>query len=246
MIPQELEDLIHRSLDNFYKRRLEKLTTLKLKDTLRKKNPYLFRAIGVLKASEIVEALLQAYMSSSDETIFGDAFFEPIVKQFGTYSSGEGVDVIIETPTTYKAIAVKSGPNIFNASQAKRMNDEFHAMRSRMYKVQKQFDALLGHCYGRRQSPPTAKRIYRISSGQAFWQELTGDADFYLKLLNLMRDYPSEHRKMFEVEWARAVNRFEGEFITDFCTPDGDIDWDKLLRFNSGGGQLRSPGKPKP
>ncbi len=246
MTSLELENLIHQSLDNFYKRRLEKLTGLELKDTLRKKNPYLFRAIGIQKASEIVEALLQAYMSSSDETIFGDAFFEPVVKSFGVYSSGEGVDVIIETPTVYKAIAVKSGPNIFNSSQAKRMNDEFSAMRSRMHKVQKQFDALLGHCYGRKQSPATSKRIYRISAGQAFWQELTGDSDFYLKLLHFMRDYPVQHRVLFEQEWAKAVNRFEREFLIDFSTPDGSKDWDKLLRFNSGSDQPRAPRKPKP
>ena len=67
------------------------------------------RAIGIQKVSEIVTQILLAYMSSSDETIFGDAFFEPLVK----FCSG-GVDVAIETETVYKAISVKSGPNIFN------------------------------------------------------------------------------------------------------------------------------------
>ena len=73
----ELEALIRKSLDEFYRRRLQKLSTLKLGDTLRKKNPYLFRAMGIQNAAEIVEGILQAYMSSSDEGIFGDVFFEP-------------------------------------------------------------------------------------------------------------------------------------------------------------------------
>lgn len=38
----ELEELIRKSLDAFYQRRINKLSGLKLKDTLRKKNPYLF------------------------------------------------------------------------------------------------------------------------------------------------------------------------------------------------------------
>jgi hypothetical protein len=236
MNAKTLEALIHKSLDAFYERRIRKLSGLKLKETLRKKNPYLFRAVGIQKASEIVERLLKDYMSSSDEGIFGDAFFEPISKlcSGGHVAPSAGVDVAIETETTYKAIAVKSGPNIFNASQSKRMNDEFGELRSRMYKLHKQFDALLGHGYGRKSVEPTAKRIYRIRSGQAFWEELTGDPDFYLKLIRLMKDYPTKHRIQFEEEWSKAVNRFELEFLQDFATADGGINWERLTEYNSG------------
>lgn len=237
----DLEDLIRSSLDNFYQRRMKKLTELKLSSVLRKKNPYLLRAVGVRKASEIVQEVLKAYMSSSDETIFGDAFFEPIAKlcSGGIVSPSEGVDIAVETDTVYKAIAVKSGPNIFNASQAKRQDQEFKSLRSRLLKLYKQFDALLGHGYGRKFSDPTDNRIYRIRSGQVFWEELTGDSDFYLKLISLMRDYPKEHRIAFEEAWDLAINRFEQEFLNNFGNPDGSIDWEKLLKYNSGKEQIR-------
>ncbi len=236
MNQSELEDLIRRSLDDFYQRRIKKLSELKLSEVLRKKNPYLLRAIGVQKASEIVTEILRAYMSSSDETIFGDAFFEPIAKlsSGSIVSPSEGIDVAIETDTVYKAIAVKSGPNIFNASQAKRQDQEFKTLRSRLLKLHKQFDALLGHAYGRKFSDPTDNRIYRIRSGQAFWEELTGDPNFYLKLISLMRDYPKQHRIQFEEEWDKAINRFEYDFLNNFGNKDESIDWEKLLRFNSG------------
>jgi len=187
-------------------------------------------------ATEIVTEILQAYMSSSDETIFGDAFFEPIAKlcSGGNVSPSEGVDVAIETDTVYKAVAVKSGPNIFNSSQAKRQDQEFKSLRSRLLKLHKQYDALLGHAYGRRFSDPRDNRIYRIRSGQAFWEELTGDPDFYIKLIYLMRDYPRQHRTDFDIEWAKAINRFEHDFLNNFGNPDGSIDWEKLLRYNSG------------
>ena len=151
MSPSELEHLIRRSLDDFYQRRMKKLTELKLSDVLRKKNPYLLRAVGIRKASEIVTEILRAYMSSSDESIFGDAFFEPIARlcSGGTVSPSEGVDVAVETDSVYKAFSIKSGPNIFNASQSKRQNDEFNSLRQRMHKIHKQFDPILGHCYGR-------------------------------------------------------------------------------------------------
>ena len=235
MSPSELEDLIRRSLDDFYQRRMKKLTELKLSNVLRKKNPYLLRAIGIGKASEIVTEILRAYMSSSDESIFGDAFFEPIARlcSGGTVSPSEGVAVAVETDSVYKAFSIKSGPNIFNASQSKRQNDEFNSLRQRMHKIHKQFDPILGHCYGRRASGQKGKLSYRVVSGQALWEELTGDSDFYLKLINLMRDYPTEHRKKFEEEWDNAINRFEKEFLINFDNPDGSINWEKLLRFNS-------------
>lgn len=237
-MPSELEALVHQRLSDFYQRRLQKLSTLKLKDTLKKKNPYLFRAVGIQNASEIVEGLLSAYMSSSDEGIFGDAFFEPIAKAVsgGQIAPSEGVDIAIETETSYKAISVKSGPNIFNSSQSKRMHDEFMKLRSRARKnfTQIVFDPLLGHGYGRKSGEPTADRNYRIRSGQAFWEELTGDSDFYQKLMRLMQDYPIVHRALYEEERAKAVNRFTLEFLQEFSTEDGGIDWEKLLRFNSG------------
>lgn len=83
-------------------------------------------------------------------------------------SPSEGVDIAIETKNRYLAIAVKSGPNIFNSSQKKRQNDEFNALRSRLLKLYKQFDALLGHCYGKTVSEPSKTKIYRDRSGQVF------------------------------------------------------------------------------
>ena len=45
MNSNELEEIIKEALENFYRRRIDRLSKLELKDTLRKKNPYLFRAI---------------------------------------------------------------------------------------------------------------------------------------------------------------------------------------------------------
>ncbi len=236
METKELEKLIARCLRDFYDRRLQKLEALKLKDYLKRKNPYLYKAIGTEKASEIVEEILAAYMIASDETIFGDAFFEPIAKMAsgGTVSPSEGVDIAIETENKYLAISVKSGPNIYNSQQKKRQNDNFNALRSRLLKLHKQFDALLGHCYGKTKTEPSKTKIYRDRSGQAFWTEVTGDADFYLNLVRLMKDEPSRHRVIYKKAWEHAINRFTAEFIKDFCNGDGSINWERLVEFNSG------------
>lgn len=239
MIPKldskQLEKLIEENLNEFYRSRLEKLDSLKLKAVLRRKNPYLYRALNTEKASDIVEQILMAFLSSSDEAVFGDKFFEPIAKTVsgGVVSPSEGVDVAVETDNRYSAYAVKSGPNPFNSSAKKRQNDEFNSLRSRLAKLRKQFDPVLAYSYGRKISPPSDKKIYREVAGQAFWEELTGDSEFYIKLIMLMGDVPRKHIEKYKPQLDAAINRFTHEFTDDFCTDSGKIDWEKLVKFVS-------------
>ncbi len=237
MKSDELRELIAKSLNDFYVRRMQSLGALKLRQVLLRKNPYLYKAIGTESATEIIEEILKAYLSSSDEGIFGDAFFEPIAKAVsgGVVSPSEGVDVAVETKDRYKAISVKSGPNPFNSSQVKRQSDEFETLRRRLTKLRKQFDPILGHGYGKKQTPATKAKVYRDLSGQRFWEELTGDSEFYQKLITLMeKEDIRKHREEYRTEYQKAVNRYVREFTTDFCEEDGSIDWEKLVRFNSG------------
>lgn len=75
--------------------------------------------------------------------------------------------------------------------------------------------------------------VCRHRSGQPFWTEVTGDPEFYLKLIRLMRDNPTKHRLEYEEAWNASLNKFTRDFSNDFCFPDGRIDWEKLVRFVS-------------
>lgn len=245
---EKLAALIEKHLKDFYQRRLAKLQELNIRRILRRKNPYLFRALHTEKAQDFVEQLMLAYISSSDEAIFGDAFFEPIAREVsgGQVSPSEGVDIVIETPEKYLAIAMKSGPNIYNASQKRKQSELFNSLRARLQKMNKAFDPVLAGGYGRKVTPPGPNRIYRISCGQAFWEEITNDPRFYIKLINLMKDYPARHKPQYEKEWGAAVNRFTAEFIEEFCHPETKaIDWGKVVEFVSGKENYTSRKKAK-
>ncbi|BCW94780.1 MAG: hypothetical protein KatS3mg018_0262 [Fimbriimonadales bacterium] len=240
MNPEALQNLVKKCLEDFYKRRIGNLSNLQLKQVLKRKNPYLLRAIGLRTAAELVEFLLQMHTQASDETIFGETFVEPIALAIsgGHKSSAKGIDLEIDAGTQYKAIAVKSGPNVFNSSQTARMNDEFqelyNRLRQHLSQLGKQFDPVLGCAYGKRVSPPTTRRRYRIVSGKAFWEELTGDPEFYLELVRLMQDYPEQQKQAYQQEWAKAVNRFTRDLLNEFANAEGELDWEKIVRFNSG------------
>jgi len=240
---EKLEPLIEKCLDDFYQRRFNRLKQLRLRTVLKRKNPYLFKALATEQASEIVTSILEAYVSSSDETIFGDAYFEKIARNLSDIkvSDAKGVDLIKEEEKVIHAYALKSGPNPYNSSQKERQNTEFLELKSRLMKLQKQFDPVLAYAYGRKSGPSSAKWIYRETSGQQFWKELTSDDDFYLKLIRLMRDVPLRRKDEYKAIWDRAINRFTKEFTEDFCLSDGRIDWEKLTQFVSGINPPRLP-----
>lgn len=70
-----LKDVLQYVEDNigtFHKKRISSLDSLSLSKVLRRKNPYLFKAKYVLTAEQIVKGLVDAHISSNEETIFGD------------------------------------------------------------------------------------------------------------------------------------------------------------------------------
>jgi len=250
-----LEAKIAELLDVFYEKRKESLKGLRLITTLKRKNPYLYRAIGVSDASDIVEELLHAHVSSSDETLFGNEFFEPLAKWVAEQASlgddsvtvqigaAEGSDLTIDHGQHYEAYAIKSGINVFNAQSRKRQIADFSALRSRLSKLKKRFDPIVGYCYGRKEQRDVSKAAFIELAGQKLWSHLTGEEDFYLRIIRLMQAKPLQHRPIFVEEFAQAKNRFVFEFLETFAN-DGVIDWDKLTAFNSGQTKPKTPKNP--
>jgi len=63
---------VEENICNFHSRRIARLNELKLHEVLQRKNPYLFKAKYFLEADVIIESLLNAHISSSEETLFGE------------------------------------------------------------------------------------------------------------------------------------------------------------------------------
>lgn len=101
----------------FYEKRLEKLKKLSLKDILQRKNPYLFKAKNIMTAAEFVESLLMAYLSSQEETIFGDllekfALYVSYTKYQGKKSNLKSVDLEFEKENVYYYCRNKIWPKL--------------------------------------------------------------------------------------------------------------------------------------
>ena len=68
---QEIVDYVEANIQTFHRRRLDKLQELKLMNVVKRKNPYLFKAKNINAASEYVKTILDAFLSSQEEGIFG-------------------------------------------------------------------------------------------------------------------------------------------------------------------------------
>lgn len=236
---EAVEQAIAYSLEQFYNSLLEKIDTINIDSIMKRKNPYLYRAKAIQSAAEIVEGVLSATISSSEETIFGNCFFEPlaIAASGGSKALAEGVDIMVddrENNTIY-AIAVKSGPSVFNADSKKRQEQNFNAARKLAQQAKAIYEPIIGYSYGKKRSTGKGRpTIYKELAGQDFWAELTGDSDFYLKIITYMGNKPEQYLEKYRESYNKASNRLVKQFTDKFCDDDGSINWDKLVRFNSG------------
>ena len=119
MNPIDLNDVVkyvENNISTFHEKRILSLDTLSLGKVLKRKNPYLFKAKHVLTAEEIVKGLLDAHISSNEETIFGD-WLEGLAifindKVYGGWKSGiQGIDLEFNHKSNRYIVNIKSGPN---------------------------------------------------------------------------------------------------------------------------------------
>ena len=81
---QSVKKYIEDNISTFHEARENGLQELKLSKILLKKNPYLFKAKNILTSQELVKNLVDAYLSSQEETMFGTFLEFLFVEKFIT------------------------------------------------------------------------------------------------------------------------------------------------------------------
>lgn len=234
---EEVGKYVKQNIGSFHKGRLESLKRLKLNKILERKNPYLFKARNVLLAQDLVRILLDAHLSSQEETIFGNfleglAIFVNGKVYNGWKSSTQGIDLEFNKDNVRYIVAIKSGPNWGNSSQIRKMQDDFRRAKQtiRTSNSDLRVTAVNGCCYGRNTKPD--KGDYFKYCGQMFWEFISDNSDLYLKIIKPLGYSAREKNDEFQEEYAQIVNKFTLEFSEKFVV-NGEINWDALVQFNS-------------
>lgn len=233
-----VNEFANENIVDFHRKRISSLESLKLSKLL-KKNPYLFKAKNIRTANELMCGLLNAFLSSSEEKLFGDfledlAIFVASLTCNGHKSTAPGVDLEFENKGVFYIVSVKSGPSWGNSSQQSKLADDLQKAVSRLRQSQhgKNVQSVLGICYGKTRT--SYLRGYMKVVGQNFWYLISENKDLYTDIIEPIGYRAKEHNETFEIERAKVENRFTKEFIDEFCEEDGSIDWVKLVEFNSG------------
>jgi len=230
---EEVVNYVEENIGTFHQKRLEKLEKLKLTSVLKRKNPYLFKAKNILTAQDLVKGIVDAYLSSQEETIFGGLSIFICEKVFsGNKSAAEGIDLEFERESIKYIVSIKSGPNWGNSSQIKKMKDNFKkAKRILGTNISRtNIVAVNGCCYGKDKKPD--KGEYLKLCGQRFWEFISGNENLYTDIIEPLGHRAKERNEQFIKSYPAIINKFTYEFMDDFCE-DGNINWEKLVRFNS-------------
>lgn len=235
---KDITQYVEGNIETFHQKRIAGLNSLRLKKVLGKKNPYLFKAKYILTAQDIIKSLTDAFISSQEETIFGDwleglAIFINGKVYKGRKSGIPGIDLEFDKDHIRYIVTIKSGPNWGNSSQIGKMKMDFKTAQKTLRTSNSRLNitAVNGCCYGRDNNPD--KGDYFKYCGQRFWEFISGDIDLYTKIIEPLGHKAKNRNDDFIQSYSQMINKFTKEFADTFCKDNGSIDWDKLVRFNS-------------
>jgi len=236
----QIQSFVDGKIGIFHDGKLQAIKKLKLSKLLKRKNPYLFKAKNVTTANEFVKDILDAYLSSQEETMFGN-FLEKLAifvcqKAYGGKKApAEGIDLDFAREGKRYLVSIKSGPNWGNSRQIAKMKDDF-ARAKRI--IGQNVICVNGCCYGKTKNEN--KGDYIKKCGQSFWEFISGNSNLYKEIIEPLGHKAKQRNEEFQTEYGKVLNKFVKEFVNVFCTKNGAINWEKIVEFNSSMNQRRT------
>ena len=199
-----------------------------------RKNPFLFRIRGAQNAEDLAWKVLDAVMSSSEETIFGDVLEDLAIiickhARGGQKSGIENIDLEYTDPAGARVLVqVKSGVNWGNSSQKKALKEAFAKATTILRQRNRQMHVrcVEGSCYG--PSEILDLGTHEKIVGYAFWEEISGWSGTADAVMKLIGEYAQNGlHTTREAAHALIVNYLYERGVAE----EGVLHWDKLLRL---------------
>lgn len=234
----KVEKYVRLNISHFHEARINKLKTLKLEDLLKKKNPYMYKAKNINAADLLVRDLASAFMSSAEETMFGDwleglAIYIASEVFGGRKSSADGIDLEMDKDGCHYLISIKSGPRWSNSSSMAKQKQNFTKAIKIFHTSGNKIPcfAIEGCCYGREHSE---KETHTKICGQEFWLFISGSNTLYTDIIEPLGTDAKAKNDAYQKEYDAMITKFILQFASKFCDGDGAVQWDKILQLNSG------------
>jgi hypothetical protein len=228
----------------YYERLMYLRCCMSLADVLSRKNPYLLKAKNLASPDELVRSIVDAFLSSQEETMFGNklemfAIYVSSRLYGGSKSQLPSIDLEFAREDIYYIVGIKSGINWGNSDQVNRMKDNFKAARNflRERGETREIVAVNGCIYGKDGKPfkenPDPEKSYYKYAGQDFWNFISGDDDLYREIIKPINEEARARDEEFKLTYDGKVNSMVREFSNIFLNNEGLIDWVKLVDYVS-------------
>ena len=233
----KVSQYVNENIVDFHVRRAKTLEEMNL-DKLLKKNPYLFKAKNYTNGPLLVTDLLEAFLSSSEEKLFGD-FLEDLAIYVaettcnGHKSTAPGVDLEFFNNNTHYVVSIKSGTSWGNSSQISKLETDLKNAVARVKQSRRGINvqAVLGICNGKTRTGYL--RGYLKVVGQNFWYLISENKNLYIEIVEPIGFKAKEHNDKFFKEKGNVINKLSKEFLNDYCDNSGVINWPKIVEHNS-------------
>ena len=215
------------------------LANVELETLIDMKGPFFLSTSDTENVAEIVRWLIKDFIDSKIEQVIRD-WLEGLAifisrKVYGGVKSGiKGIDLEFDNNNVRNIVSIKSGPNWGNSSQIEKMENNFKtAIKTlRTSNSNLQIICVNGCCYGKDNNPD--KGTYFKYCGQRFWEYIGGNENIYIDIIEPLGHKAKERNENYLKQYSGKINIFIKEFIENFCNKNGSIDWEKLVKYNSG------------
>jgi site-specific DNA-methyltransferase (cytosine-N4-specific) len=238
----------------FYTIRLNGLNALHLADVLKRKNPYLFKAKNLELPQDLVKSIIDAFLSSQEETMFGN-----LLEGFAVYVSSRlykgykpdgmpSVDLVFDREGRRYIVGIKSGINWGNSDQINAMKNNFKKARENYRSVgyPGEVVAVNGCIYGKDRNPlknmkrlkgggvvpEDPDKVYYKYAGQDFWYFISGDDELYREIIKPIDEEAKQKDDAFKAAYNAKVVEMTKDFMDNFVA-DNAIDWIRFVDYVS-------------
>lgn len=197
-ILEKAKGFFKKNIAENHQRNTKKLSKLKNFNVNPFLNAYLANfAFGSTTPENIAKALVYPrILGTSINTTFGTQlqfFCNEVLSSYASMTPGMDIEFIDAIDGRKKYCQVKAGPNTINYDDVTTIINHFTAVKNlartnRQLDINPSIDCIVGVFYGDPSELSTSYRKinaqYPVFCGKEFWHRLTGDEDFYDKLIH--------------------------------------------------------------
>lgn len=225
-----------KAVGELYIDRMEKrFTDLKLRERLKRTNPFLLQVRGVRTVREWAENQVGSALFASEEEAIGHVL-EMIAKTChpGAHEPElpDDFDFQETRPEKVRAFQVKMSWDCMPMSSRKNLSNTIVNCRAHYEEQGIEFEGIFAPCYGKATTTSPPGQAYISMRSRDFWQEVgDGDADYDVRVGEVCQLLCSEFRaQLYTDTIPLLIDELTKEGTKVFGNAEGEIDYTRLFR----------------